>query len=111
LTLNDTIQVLYKGAIRFFEVKFFFHASIARVQETLALGSMYSPVDNELKIRSYGALNVCNHVETPYVVIKANSILSVVAMVPFEENTSRFFLVEKFALGVVHTDGNVDDES
>ena len=92
-------------------MKFFFRATVAGVQETLALGSMYSPVDNELKTRSYGALNVCDHVETPYVVIRASSILSVVAMVPFEENTNRFFLVEKFALGVVHTDGDVDEES
>ena len=90
-------------------MKFFFRATVAGVQETLALGSMYSLVDDELKIRSYGALNVCNYLETPYVVIKTSSILSVVAMVPFEENTDRFFLVEKFALGVVHTSDDVDE--
>ena len=43
--------------------------------------------------------------------IRVDSILSVVAMIPFGEQgegTRDFFLVEKFALGVVDT-GNTDD--
>ena len=45
---------------------------------------MYSPVDEELIEYTHGALNVFKYnKENSLVVIKANSILSVVAMVPF----------------------------
>ena len=46
------------------------------------------------------------------VVIKVKSILSVVAMVPFhqEDTRCRFFLVEKFSLGVIHAGIDVDTE-
>jgi len=61
---------------------------------------------------SNGALIVCSHEEgTRLVVIRAKSIISVVAMVPFGEQTGqtrRFFLVEKFALGVIDTGHIVD---
>ena len=43
--------------------------------------------------------------------IRVNSILSVVAMIPFGEQgggTQDFFLIEKFALGIVDT-GDADD--
>jgi len=51
------------------------------------------------------------HGEENLVVVRATSILSVVAMVPFappmvpsiQGDPARFFLVEKFALGVVDT--------
>jgi hypothetical protein len=52
------------------------------------------------------SLNVCRYKGySDLVVIQVDSILSVVAMVPFGEQgggTRRFFLVEKFALGVVN---------
>jgi hypothetical protein len=42
--------------------------------------------------------------EDGFIVIQATSVLSVVTMVPFGEgHLSRFFLVEKFSLGVVDT--------
>ena len=45
--------------------------------------------------------------EEALIVIRASTILSVVAMVPFGKQVqgrpARFFLVEKFALGVVDT--------
>ena len=54
------------------------------------------------------ALNVFTYNgEDGLVVIRATTILSVVAMVPFGRQTqelpSRFFLIEKFSLGVVDT--------
>jgi hypothetical protein len=94
-------------------VKFFFRETVAGVQETLALGVLYSSVDAGLKIYSHGALNVFQHDERSLVVIKVDSILSVVAMVPFEQDSGsgQFFLVEKFALGVIHLEDGLDDEA
>ena len=74
---------------------------------------MYSLVDEGLKNYSHGALNVFNYKGDDYlVVIKVSCILSVVAMVPFERASGghRFFVVEKFALGVVHSEDHLDSE-
>jgi hypothetical protein len=51
-------QVRHQGIVRFVEVKFFFHDTIAGAEETLALGSMYSLPDRELSERTHGALIV-----------------------------------------------------
>jgi hypothetical protein len=105
-------QVLHQGTVRFVEVKFLFHASVTGIQEALALGSMYSLVDDGLNAYTHGALNVYKYEgENALVVIKANSIISVVAMVPFREQVEGgrpFFLVEKFALGVLDTGDTVE---
>lgn len=86
-------------------MKFFFRMTVAGINESLALGFLYSTADNDLKQHSHGALNVFKH-EDSLVVIKVTTILSVVAMVPFKQNNGdrRFFLVEKFALGVISPD-------
>jgi len=85
---------------------------IAGSQETLALCALYSPADEQLHRGSNGALNVFDYRgEEDLIVVWATTILSVVAMVPFVPPTApsiqgdptRFFLVEKFALGVVDT--------
>ena len=81
---------------------------IAGIQETLALCSLYSPADGQLNRQTHGALNVFDYRgEESLVVIRVKHIHSVVAMVPFGEQVQghppRFFLVEKFALGVVDT--------
>ena len=92
-------------------MKFFFRDTVAGAQEALALGSMYSPVDIDLRKYTHGALNVFDYQgDDALVVVKANTIRSVVAMVPFAdvEMSSRFFLVEKFALGVIDTGIIVD---
>ena len=85
---------------------------VAGTQEALALGSMYSLADSNLDVHTRGALNVFNHEgENSLIVIKVSSILSVVAMVPFGEQIEgnrRFFLIEKFALGVIGTGAIVD---
>ena len=90
------------------EARFFFRAIVAGSHETLVLCSLYSPADEQLNRDTYGALNVFDyHGEGSLVVIRAMSILSVVTMVPFGERVggrpARFFLVEKFSLGVVDT--------
>ena len=88
-------------------MQFYFQVDIQGKKETLALCSLYSPVEESLRQNSHNALNVCNYEgQGNLVVIRANSILSVVAMVPFGEQhggIKRFFLVEKFAMGVVDT--------
>lgn len=101
-------QVLYQGTARFMEVKFFFRVIVAGVPETVALGSMYSVANEHIRQDTHGALNVFDHRgEEGLVVIPVTSILSVIAMVPFGERAegsfARFFLCEKFALGVIDT--------
>jgi len=66
------------------------------------------PSDEQLNRETYGALNVFEYNgEDDLLVIRATTILSVVTMVPFGERAqghpARFFLVEKFSLGVVDT--------
>lgn len=69
-------------------------------------------MDESLRERSNNALNVCYYGgQDRLVVIQVDSILSVVAMVPFGERgdeSCSFFLVEKFALGVIDA-GDVED--
>ena len=79
---------------------------IAGIRETLVLCSLYSPANERLHQDTYKALNVFEYNgEDALIVLRATAIRSVVAMVPFGERVQgrpvRFFLVEKFALGVV----------
>ena len=90
------------------EARYYFRANIAGIRETLVLCSLYSPADERLNQETHGALNVFEYKgENSLVVIQATTILSVVTMVPFGEQVQGrpafFFLVEKFALGVVDT--------
>lgn len=111
--LTSTLtQVLHQGTLRFAEVQFYFQATVEGNRETLALCSLYSPADERRKEYSNGALIVCNYGgQNELVVIRAKNILSVVAMVPLDEEdegSNKFFLVENAALGVVHTSDAVD---
>lgn len=111
MTLTLT-QVLYQGTFRFAEVQFYFQAAVEGIREALALCSLYSPADERRKEYSNGALIVCNYGgQNELVVIRAKTILSVVAMVPLDEEnegSNEFYLVENSALGVVHTSDFVD---
>jgi hypothetical protein len=72
--------------IRFAEARFYFRANIAGVRETLALCSLYSPVDEQLCRESHGALKVFEYYgmdKDAVVVIPVSDIISVVAMIPF----------------------------
>ena len=93
-------------------MQFYFQATVEGIKETLVLCSLYSPVNEHHREYSNSALNVCSYEgANQLVVIRAKSILSVVAMVLFrgqDESTHDFFLVEKFALGVVDTGDVVD---
>ena len=100
------MQVIYQGTIRFAEAQFYFRAIVDGIEEALVLCSLYSPVDNIQRRYSNGALIVCRYQgEDQLVVIRAKSILSAVALVPFTQGgrIGEFFLAEKFALGVVDT--------
>ena len=106
--INVTLQVLHQGAIRIVEARFYFHADVSGTRETLVLCSLYSPADEQLNRTTHGALNVFEYKgEDALIIIQATAVLSVVTMVPFGErdqgHPARFFLVEKFSLGVVNT--------
>ena len=106
--MTSTSQILYQGDYRFAEARFYFRAKISGIKETLAVCSLYSAADEHLNRTTHGALNVFDyHGEAGLIVIRATTILSVVTMVPFGERVqghpARFFLVEKFSLGVVDT--------
>ena len=90
------------------EARFYFRAAVAGILETLALCSMYSPADEGLSRKTHGALNVFDYKgKDALILIQASAIQSVVTMVPFGEQVqghpARFFLVEKFSLGIVDT--------
>ena len=106
--MTSTSQVLYQGDIRIVEVRFYFRTKISGIRETLILCSLYSPANGQLRQDTYGALNVFEYEgEDALIVVPAKAVRSVVTMVPFRERVqgrpTRFFLVEKFALGVVDT--------
>ena len=86
-------------------MEFYFQVAVEGIEETLALCSLYSPINELHREHSNSTLNVCSYKRGKYlVVIEVKSILSVIAMVPFEQGeTGNFFLVEHFALGVIDT--------
>jgi hypothetical protein len=88
------------------EARYYFRANIAGIRETLVLCSLFSPADERLLRESKGALIVCEYRgEDDLIVIRVTAVLSVVTMAPFRTpvpgRPPRFFLVEKFSLGVV----------
>ena len=87
------------------EAQFFFRATVEGVEETLALGSLYSTVDGHRRRRTHGALIVCRYKgERSLVVIPVKSILSAVALVPCREQDGgdrQFYLVEKPGFSIV----------
>ena len=94
-------------------MRFYFRATVAGVQESLSLGSIYSLVDDAIEDYSHGALNVYKHEgEDSLVVIRVDSILSTVAMVPFKQEDAgqRFALVEHPALDIINPDNALDVE-
>ena len=92
-------------------MQYFFRAVVGGTPETLALCSLYSPVDERYLEESNGALIVCKYAgENRLIVIRVKTILSCVAMVPFTQGGERdeFYLVEKPSVGVAHTGDDVD---
>ncbi|KLO11179.1 hypothetical protein SCHPADRAFT_800953, partial [Schizopora paradoxa] len=80
------------------EVQYFFQIKIQGVVNTVALVANYSSPNTHLLEKSSGALAVCKHLgQANLEVIKVQSILSVVGMVPYPHTQERdmFFLVER----------------
>lgn len=76
---------------------------------------MFSSPDAELLKKSHGTLWVCKEPGTSsFEVVKVKEIQSVVAMVPWVEQSGEFFMMEKLGLevasmgGVVEVDEEVD---
>ena len=79
------MQILCHNLINFTEVRFYFIKTYEGEPETYALVSLYSPPNKFLLKRSHGTLIVCRYQdEAVLVVVNVKSILSVVAMVPFQ---------------------------
>ena len=104
-------QVIYEDKERFGEVHFFYHISVGENQwRPVALISLYSTPDPVLLEMSSDTLLVCRYCgDDTLVLVEAQAIKSVVAMVPFMEkpeggrpryNNGRFFVVEKPGLSL-----------
>lgn len=108
-------QILHHGVIRFAEVKFYFTNRFQGETRGFAFVSLYSPANEHLLDYSTGTLVVCRYAgEGSLVVIDANSICSVVAMVPFQYaidgGGDYYFMIEKIGLDVVDADTSGEDE-
>lgn len=80
-----------------------------------ALVSLYSPPNEFLLQTSHTTLAVCKYQgERALVVIDVESILSVVAMVPFDflidNDSDQYFMIEQVGLDVVEVNDLEDDE-
>ena len=111
--LSDAVvlQVLHEDKERFGEVHFFYRINTEGDQWLpVALVSLYSTPDPHLLKISSDTLLVCRyHGDASLVLVEAQSIKSVVAMVPFMEKAGggkprrhegRFFVVEKPGLSL-----------
>ena len=105
------LQLIYNNEERFAEVQFFYRIGIRRNQwQPVALASLYSTPDPALLNISSGTLLVCQyHGDNSLVLVEAQAIKSVIAMVPFMEkpadgnprrHNNRFFVVEKPGLSL-----------
>jgi len=90
--------MLYKKALRFAEVQFYFNLRIDDRDTPLALVSVFGRPEEHLRHLSFGALLVCSfHGIERLVVVPAKAIQSVVGMVPFlqTQQDALYFVVEK----------------
>ena len=105
------LQLIYNNEERFAEVQFFYRIGIRRNQwQPVALASLYSTPDPALLNISSGTLLVCQyHGDDSLVLVEAQAIKSMIAMVPFMEkpadgnprrHNNRFFVVEKPGLSL-----------
>ena len=105
------LKVIYNDEERFGEVYFFYRISIEGDQwRPIALISLYSAPDHDLLKISSDTLLVCwYHGDDALILVEAQAIKSVVAMVPFMEkpegselrcHNGRFFVVKKPGLSL-----------
>lgn len=105
------------GSQSFGEVQFYFRLCTKAdpdVYQTVALVLLYSPPSLELFEESHHTLISCTLLgDVGLKVILVQSIISVVAMVPHspfgEEDSQRYFVVEKPGLDVANLGGVVED--
>jgi hypothetical protein len=100
--------------VYFAEVRFYFTKTSGEETRGYALVSLYSPPNLYLLEYSSGALIVCRYQgERALVLIDAKSILSVVAMVPFQYLVdgldNYYYMIEKIGLDVVDVDVEEDE--
>ena|ERR1700722_13520727 len=94
-----------QNTIRFAEVQFYFRINVNDAEKQVALVSLFSQPEVALRTASHETLLVCSYCgDDTLVVVEAQAILSVIAMVPFPSvgpDSSKFFVVEKIGLDVV----------
>lgn len=108
-------QILHHDVIRFAEVKYYFTKTLGDELRAFALVSLYSPPNEFILRMSHTTLVVCRYQgEEVLRVVDVNSILSVVAMVPFDflidNYNDQYFMIEQVGLDVVDADVPEDDE-
>ncbi|KAH7903077.1 hypothetical protein BJ138DRAFT_1138795 [Hygrophoropsis aurantiaca] len=111
--MSRNVKMRLNGFQAFGEVYFYFQIQLNQELKTLALVSMYSPPDMAILKASSQTLYSCVHRgDGDLVLVEANTIESVVAMIPHKLPGSaedRFFLVEKPGLDVVRMGGAGED--
>lgn len=110
-----TPEILWNDLIHFGEVKFYFTKIFEGETQAFALVSLYSPPNKYILRYSHGTLIVCRYQgEAMQVVVDVESIVSVVAMVPFQYQIdgldNYYFMIEKIGLDTIEVDTNEEDE-
>jgi hypothetical protein len=97
--------------LNFGDVQFFFRVSLLGHDVTLVLLSLYLPPDKALYRKSHETLWSCTYRgDAGFVVLDAEKITSVIAMVPLDnEETGRYFVTEKLGLEVAFMGGMEED--
>ena len=105
---------MFQDRQRFGEVQFYFQGHVNERDTSLALISLYSLPNQQLLDLSYNSLVVCTYQAShALVVVEVQSILSVVAMVPFTHaniGEDLYYAVEKLGLEVASL-GGVQEEA
>ena len=109
------LQILHHDGVWFAEVRFYFTKTIGDKLQAFALVSLYSPPNEHIIQSSHTTLVVCRYLgEGALRIVDVESILSVVAMIPFNfliDNCSdQYFMIEKVGLDVVEADDLEDNE-
>ena len=103
----EMIQLNVTGNLELAEIQYFFQLIINSKMQTLALVSVYSPVDRDLLKESYNTLWTCTYQgDQALKVIDVTMITAVIALLPLPGGQDgTLFLCEKPGLDVAHIGG------
>ena len=109
------LQILYQDAIYIAEVRYYFFKVFRGELQAFALMSIFSLPNQHILESTQTTLAVSRYYgDGALVVVDANLILSVVAMIPFpflvNGHRGQFFMVEQIGLDVIKVDNIADDK-